>query len=181
MAVPEKLPERPVAGHAKSAKAGKYLTFQLSDEIYGIELLVVQEIIGMMKVTRIPGAPIDVRGVINLRGKVIPVVDLRQKFNLEETEDTPMTCITVVQTGQRGTTGIVVDLVREVMNVEDSQIEPPPAFGNGYADNNFILALAKVGNDVVTLLDIEKILADDIQAIDCESGSEDALTVMDEM
>ena len=149
------------------AEAGKYLTFQLSSEVYGIEILRVHEIIGMMKITRMPKAPREIRGVINLRGKVIAVVDLRLKFDMEPIADTEKTCICVVQTsldGKAVTIGIVVDNVREVLNVTDSQMEPAPSFGSAI-QNDFILGLAKVGTDVITLLDIDKVLASNSSAL----------------
>ena len=106
--------------------AGKYLTFKLAGETYGLEILKVQEIIGMMKVTKVPRTPEFIRGVINLRGKVIPVIDLRLKFAMEAAEDTERTCIIVVQVkGESGmlTMGSIVDEVSEVMNIEAEKIE----------------------------------------------------------
>ncbi len=143
------------------ARAGKYLTFQLRGEIYGLEILKVQEIIGMMKVTRVPRTPAFIRGVINLRGKVIPVVDLRLKFSMESQADTEKTCIIVVQVIREGglkiTMGMLVDEVAEVVNIESSQIEPTPELGAGI-DTDFILGIGKVGQKVVMLLDIDKVL-----------------------
>jgi len=144
-----------------AAKAGKYLTFQLGKEVYGIEILKVQEIIGMMPVTRMPRTPEFVRGVINLRGKVIPVIELRLKFGLETREDTDRTCIVVVQVaGSAGTVtmGLLVDEVSEVLNVLQEQIEAPPSFGAG-VDIDFILGMGKVGQKVVMLLDADKVLS----------------------
>lgn len=144
-----------------AAKAGKYLTFQLGKEVYGIEILKVQEIIGMMPVTRMPRTPEFVRGVINLRGKVIPVIELRLKFGLETREDTDRTCIVVVQVaGNAGTVtmGLLVDEVSEVLNVLQEQIEAPPSFGAG-VDIDFILGMGKVGQKVVMLLDADKVLS----------------------
>lgn len=147
----------------KTAKAGKYLTFQLGKEIYGIEILKVQEIIGMMPVTHVPRTPEFVRGVINLRGKVIPVIELRRKFGLEGTADTERTCIVVVQvTWAAGTVtmGLLVDEVSEVLNVTGDQIEPAPSFGPA-VDTDFILGMGKVGQKVVMLLDVDRVLAAD--------------------
>jgi purine-binding chemotaxis protein CheW len=143
------------------AKAGKYLTFQLGKEVYGIEILKVQEIIGMMPVTRVPKTPEFVRGVINLRGKVIPVIELRLKFGLERREDTDRTCIVVVQVAASGVTvtmGLLVDEVSEVLNVGQEQIEAAPSFGDG-VDTDFILGMGKVGQKVVMLLDADKVLS----------------------
>lgn len=141
--------------------SGKYLTFGLASEQYGLKILKVQEIIGIMDVTRIPKAPGFVRGVINLRGKVIPVVDLRLKFEMEGREDTERTCIIVTQVAQnshRVTMGIIVDDVSEVIDIDGSQIEPPPEFGAS-VDTDFILGMGKVDKKVVMLLDVDKMLS----------------------
>ena len=142
-------------------KAGKYLTFELKGEIYGLEILKVQEIIGMMSVTRVPKTPEFIRGVINLRGRVIPVIDLRLKFGLEQVPDTERTCIIVVQFSQGAsacTMGVIVDEVSEVINIESGQIEETPAFGAG-VDTDFILGIGKVGQKVVMLLDVDRVLS----------------------
>ncbi len=142
--------------------AGKYLTFGLGDEEYGLEILKVQEIIGLMAITRVPRSPAFVRGVINLRGKVIPVVDLRLKFGMEQVDDTEKTCIIVVQVSQSDsdvTMGIIVDQVSEVLDVMASQIEPTPELG-GDVSTDFILGMGKVGDKVVMLLDVNKVLTD---------------------
>jgi purine-binding chemotaxis protein CheW len=159
MAVDTTLTQEAVAG--KLAKAGKYLTFNMGREVYGIEILKVQEIIGMMTVTRVPKTPAFVRGVVNLRGKVIPVIDLRLKFVLEHRDDTDRTCIIVVQVGLNGVSvvmGLIVDEVSEVLNVLAEQIEAAPSFG-GKVDTEFILGMGKVGQKVVMLLDVDKVLA----------------------
>jgi purine-binding chemotaxis protein CheW len=145
--------------------AGKYLTFQLGKESYGIGILKVQEIVGVMPVTRMPKMPGFVRGLVNLRGKVIPVFDLRLKFGLESREDTERTCIIVVrlslgavESGEEAVTlGIIVDEVNEVVDVPGNQIEPAPAFGT-LVDVSFLLGVGKVGNKVVMLLDADRIL-----------------------
>lgn len=146
--------------------AGKYLTFQLGKEIYGIGILKVQEIVGVMPVTRMPKMPTFVRGLVNLRGKVIPVFDLRLKFGLDGRDDTERTCIIVVQLAldaegasqdQRITLGIIVDEVNEVVDVAAGQIEPPPVFGSA-VDVSFLLGVGKVGPKVVMLLDADRIL-----------------------
>ncbi len=141
-------------------RAGKYLTFKLIEEEYGLEILKVQEIIGIMNVTRVPKMPDHVRGVINLRGKIIPVVDLRLKFGLDSQEDTERTCIIVVQIShgkQQVTTGVIVDEVSEVLDVAEDQIEDAPSFGAS-VDTEFILAMGKVGKKVIMFLDIDKVL-----------------------
>ena len=148
--------------------AGKYLTFKLDVEEFGLEILKVQEIIKMMDITRVPRTPAFVRGVINLRGKVIPVVDLRLKFGMEARAGTDKTCIIVV-TVKKATgavvMGIIVDEVSEVLDVVGSSIEPPPEFG-GAVDTSFILGMGKVGERVVTLMDVDRVLTgEDVAAV----------------
>lgn len=140
-------------------KEGKYLTFSLAGEEYGIGILKVKEIIGMMPVTSIPQAPYFIKGVINLRGKVIPVTDLRLKFGLSEGKTTDRTCIIVVEIGENGRQvqmGIVVDSVSEVLNVKAGEIEETPSFGTS-VETEFILGMAKVEGRVEILLDIDKV------------------------
>jgi purine-binding chemotaxis protein CheW len=142
--------------------AGKYLTFQLDSEVYGLEILKVQEIIGVMRVTPVPRTPDFIRGVVNLRGKVIPITDLRKKFGMESIPDTERTCIIVAQIS-RGlgaiTMGIIVDEVSEVLDVQASQLEAPPSFGTS-VDTEFLLAMGKVGQKVILLLDVNRVLTD---------------------
>ena len=140
--------------------SGKYLTFDLAEEEYGLEILRVREIIGMMEITPVPRTPDYVRGVINLRGKVIPVIDLRLKFGLPYKEPDDRTCVIVVEVMSEGTTvqmGIVVDRVNEVVDVKGAEVEPTPNFGVSL-DTTFILGMAKVGNKVKILLDIDRVL-----------------------
>lgn len=142
-------------------RAGKYLTFDLASEEYGLEILKVQEIIGIMAVTRVPRTPEFIRGVINLRGKVIPVVDLRLKFGMETKEDTRRTSIVVVQVTRQGrqvVMGVIVDDVSEVVDIDGASIEPAPEFGAN-VDTEFILGVAKINQKVVMLLDVDKILS----------------------
>ncbi len=141
-------------------RPGKYLTFQLDSEEYGFEILKVREIIGLMEITPVPGTPDYIRGVINLRGKVIPVINLRQKFGMEMTEDTKETCVVVldVKAGNGSIlTGVVVDAVSEVLDVKAEQIEETPSFG---ADVNldFIMGIGKIKDEVKMLIDIDKII-----------------------
>jgi len=146
---------------AGASLAGKYLTFKLADEEYGLEILKVREIIGMMAITSLPRTPQFVRGVINLRGKVIPVIDLRKKFELETTDDTNLTCIIVVDVpSQNGNIqiGILVDSVSEVLDIHGSDIEGAPSFGTNI-DTAFILGMAKAKGSVKILLNIEKVLS----------------------
>lgn len=154
---------------ATESMAGKYLTFDLGEEVYGIGILKVQEIIGLMNVTKVPRTPECVRGVINLRGKVIPVMDLRLKFGMESKEDTERTCIIVVQvTWERSeiTMGILVDEVSEVVDIASAQIEDTPSFGVT-VDTDFILGMGKVNDRVIMLLDSDKVLSGaEIEAVD---------------
>ena len=141
--------------------AGKYLTFKLVDEEYGLEILKVREIIGMMAITSLPRTPPFVRGVINLRGKVIPVIDLRKKFDMETTGDTDMTCIIVVEVVSKSSSiqiGILVDSVSEVLDIRGEDIEDAPSFGTNI-DTAFILGMAKAKGAVKILLNIEKVLS----------------------
>ncbi len=151
-----------------SEREGKYLTFILAGEEYGIGILKIKEIIGMMTITNIPQTPPFVKGVINLRGKVIPVIDLRLKFGMEPMEYTDRTCIIVVEIKSESgdvRIGIVVDTVSEVLNIRGGEIENAPAFGTD-VNTNFILGMAKVGGGVKILLDIDKVMnAEDLAAL----------------
>ncbi len=145
---------------AGSASGGKYLTFRLADEEFGLPIMKVQEIIGMMPVTRVPGLPPYVRGVINLRGRIHPTIDLRIKFGLPDTADTERTCIIVVEvSAERGQVnmGVIVDAVAEVLDIADGEIDSTPEFGAS-VNTEFILGLAVVKGNVKMLLDIERIL-----------------------
>ena len=145
---------------AMGNKEGKYLTFSLAGEEYGIGILKVKEIIGMMPVTAVPRTPGHVRGVINLRGKVIPVVDLRLKFGMEEMDNSERTCIIVVEIGGAAgsvLTGIVVDAVSEVLNIKGGDIEDAPAFGSKL-NTDYILGMAKMNGGVKILLDIDRVM-----------------------
>jgi purine-binding chemotaxis protein CheW len=139
---------------------GKYLTFALGNEGYGLQILKVREIIGWLEITALPQTAAYVKGVINLRGQVIVVVDLRAKFGMEAAQRTDQTCIIVVETQQDRRivrTGIIVDHVSEVQEIASGQIEPPPAFG-GSVETDFLLGMGKVGEAVKILLDIDKVL-----------------------
>ncbi len=139
----------------KAEHAGKYLTFFLSNEEYGLKILTVHEIIGLMPVTRVPRTPDFILGVINLRGKVIPVVDLRIRFGMPVTESQDV-CIIVVQV--RGIQmGIVVDRVSEVVNIVGEEIEAPPSFGVD-VPTDFLLGIGKSQGRVKMLLDIDHVL-----------------------
>ncbi|MFO7932270.1 MAG: chemotaxis protein CheW [Thermodesulfobacteriota bacterium] len=143
--------------------AGKYLTFNLGNEGYGLEILKVQEIIGMQEITKIPRTPAYVKGVINLRGRVIPVIDLRLKFGMQEQELTRKTCIILVKVQKDDTSlvmGIIVDEVSEVLNISGDQIEAAPSLGSR-VDTRFILGMAKTESAVKILLDIDKVLSEE--------------------
>ena len=145
---------------AMADKEGKYLTFTLADEEYGIGILRIKEIIGMMPITTIPQTPEFVKGVINLRGKVIPVVDLRLRFGMGSIDYTERTCIIVVEiAGQAGTVmiGIVVDAVSEVLNIKGEDIEDTPTFGTKL-NTEYIMGMAKMEGAVKILLDIGRVL-----------------------
>jgi purine-binding chemotaxis protein CheW len=144
-------------------REGKYLTFSLAGEEYGIGILKIKEIIGMMPITTVPQTPGFVKGVVNLRGKVIPVIDLRLRFGMGGIEYTERTCIIVVEIdGQSGTVqiGIVVDSVSEVLNVRAEDIEDTPAFGTKL-NTEYILGMAKMEGGVKILLDIDRVLSTD--------------------
>ncbi len=146
---------------AMTEKEGKYLTFTIADEEYGIGILKIKEIIGMMPITSVPQTPDYVKGVINLRGKVIPVVDLRRRFGMEEIAYTDRTCIIVVEIqGESGMVmiGIVVDSVSEVLNIKGEEIEATPAFGTRL-NTDYILGMAKMEGGVKILLDIDRVLS----------------------
>lgn len=142
------------------SRAGKYLTFRLGREEFGIQVLRVKEIMGVQDITPVPGMPPHLKGVINLRGKIIPVVDLRLKFGFPDAPFTQTTCIVVVQVIQDGdlaVIGLIVDSVSEVLNLAGSDIEDPPDFGEG-VEMPFVLGIAKFKGTVKILLKIEEVL-----------------------
>ena len=145
-----------------NAAQGKYLTFTLADEQYGIGILKVKEIIGTMPITPVPRTPDSIKGVVNLRGKVIPIMDLRTKFGLPSQQHTDRACIVVVELEQPGgsmTTGIIVDSVSEVLNIQGEQIEPAPDFGIESGATDYIVGMAKTDDGVKILMDIDKVLS----------------------
>ncbi len=155
-----------------TALAGKYLTFRLAGEDYGLEILKVKEIIGLMNITRVPRLPECIRGVINLRGKVIPVMDLRAKFRMPQVPDTAETCIVVVDVAREDSPvmmGVVVDSVSEVLNIAGADIEDAPSFGAS-VNTDFLLGIAKSRERVILLLDIEQVVStEELRAIRQES------------
>jgi purine-binding chemotaxis protein CheW len=148
-------------------KDGKYLTFTMANEEYGIGILKIKEIIGMMPITTVPQTPEFVKGIINLRGKVIPVIDLRLRFGIKAIDYTERTCIIVVEIEGNAETiqiGIVVDAVSEVLNVHEANIEETPTFGTKLR-TDYILGMAKMEGGVKILLDIDKVLNPDEVAV----------------
>ena len=151
------------------AQAGKYLTFTLGRESYGIAVLKIREIIRHTHITEVPQMPAYVKGVLNLRGKIIPIVDLRAKFGLAQTPTTERTCIIVVQvtlaSGTKSPMGLIVDAVEEVANLAQADIEETPDFGTTLA-TDYLLGMAKVKGGVKALLDIDRVVnADELQGI----------------
>lgn len=157
MTVPQALP--PIAPNL-GKRAGKYLIFCLGKEEFGAEVMKVREIMGLQEITSIPQVPAYVKGVINLRGKVIPVIDLRVKFEMEPEEYTPRTCIVVMRTRQTDEDlliGMIVDGVVEVLNLMACDVEDTPDFGQGVA-TPYVTGMAKVKGTVKILLDIDQVL-----------------------
>lgn len=134
----------------------KYLTFSLAEEVYAIDISYVIEIIGILKITKVPDMPPFIKGVINLRGKVIPVMDVRARFNLPAREYDERTCVVVVHVAANAM-GLVVDHVNEVMDIPAGQVEPPPA-GNGIADRRYVKGIGKIEDEVKILLDVESLV-----------------------
>lgn len=150
---------------AATADSGQFLTFTLKNEEYGIEILKVQEIKGFSKITPIPNAPVFVRGVMNLRGTVVPIIDLRARFSMNEKDYDQFTVIIVVNVGSR-VVGLVVDTVSDVLNIPTDQIaEPPELAGNG--DSSCITGMGKLGERIIMLLDIGRLVgADNLAGFD---------------
>lgn len=151
------------AGRTLLDKEGKYLTFALGSEEYGLEVLKVREIIGYMEITPVPRTSQHIKGTINLRGQLIPVIDLCARFGMETTETTEETCIIVVEVSQGGrefSIGIVVDRVQEVLDIAGESIEEAPQVGST-VDTSFILGIGRVGESVKILLDINMVFAGD--------------------
>ncbi|MBP7461310.1 MAG: purine-binding chemotaxis protein CheW [Candidatus Delongbacteria bacterium] len=136
----------------------KYLTFRISNEDYAIEIRHVTEIIGIQRITEVPDTPHYVRGIINLRGKVIPVIDVRTRFNLPDKEYGDRTCIIVVNLNDSAT-GLIVDEVSEVLSIPEKSIDPPPKTNKG-AKSRYINGIGKISDQVKILLNIDHILND---------------------
>lgn len=149
----------------EDTQKGRFLTFAIGEEVYGIEIKNVTEIISIQRITEAPELPDYIKGIINLRGKIIPVLDVRLRFKKESKEYSERTCIIVVKIGDNSV-GLIVDSVAEVTTITENNIVPPPDVNTGYF-NKYIKGIGKVGNDVKLLLDCSRILSDE----DCESLS----------
>lgn len=143
----------------EDTQKGKYLIFSIDDENYGIEIQYVTEIIGIQTITEVPGLPDYVKGIINLRGKIIPVMDVRLRFNKETREYNDRTCIIVVDI-QGMSVGLIVDSVSEVVTINDSDISEVPHMNQSYK-NRYVKNIGKIGNEVRLLLDCDKLLTDE--------------------
>jgi len=148
-------------------EGGKFLTFFLGDEEYAIEILKVQEIIGLMKITPVPRMPDYIRGVLNLRGKIVPVMNLRTRFGLEEIEDTDETCIIVIQ-HEEYLMGVLVDKVSEVVDISTSDIEEVPSVGAG-EQSEYLSGIGKIDDSVKMIIEVHKVLFDVPEAVLQES------------
>jgi purine-binding chemotaxis protein CheW len=156
--------QSPIARSSSARTLGstqRYLTFRLADETYAVRVLGVQEILQLPPITWIPQLPAHLRGVLNLRGRIIPVIDMRQRFGLTSVEDNSRTCVVVVQieSARRGKLhmGLVVDAVEEVVQIPDEEIAATPEFG-GAVDTAFLLGIAKIKGSVTALLDLDRVL-----------------------
>ena len=147
-------------------EGNQYLTFLLQEEQFGLDILCVQEIKGYSRVTQIPNMPDYIKGAMNLRGSVVPIIDLRRKFQMPVVDYNKFTVVIVVNMGTK-IIGLVVDAVSDVLNVDESNIDAPPDFGDGF-DTSFIKGMAKVGDNLITLLNIERLL--DIDSIVMDSN-----------
>ena len=150
----------------------QYLTFKLADEIFAFDVAKVREILELVSITKVPQTPEFMRGVINLRGSVVPVIDLRLNFGMQCTEDTVNTCIIVVEVNLNEEAiilGVLADSVQEVVEMEPDLIEPPPRLGTRL-NTEFIKGMGKVDNDFVMILDIDKVFSAD-ELVDLQGGS----------
>lgn len=149
----------------EDTQKGKYLTFLLDKEVYAIEIKYVTEIIGFQPITEVPELPDYIKGIINLRGKIIPVMDVRLRFKKQPAEYNDRTCIIVIDV-QNISVGLIVDNVSEVLSISDDSIVPPPDISRG-TENRYIKAIGKVENDVKLILDCNKLLSDkDVENLD---------------
>ena len=142
----------------EDTQKGKYLTFLLDKEVYAIEIRFVTEIIGIQPITQVPGLPDYIKGIINLRGKIIPVMDVRLRFKKKPVDYNDRTCIIVIDI-ENISIGLIVDNVSEVLSISDENIVSPPEMNRGY-ENNYIKAIGKVENDVKLIVDCMELLSD---------------------
>jgi len=147
-----------VVGQEEDTQKGKFLTFTLGNEAYGLEIKYVTEIIGIQEITKVPELPEYIIGIINLRGKIIPVMDVRLRFNKSFREYNDRTCIIVIDIKDISV-GLIVDEVSEVLTIQDKEIVPPPDFNKDFS-NRYIKGIGKVGNEVKLLLNCSKLLND---------------------
>jgi purine-binding chemotaxis protein CheW len=143
----------------EDTQKGKFLTFSIDKEVYGIEILYVTEIIGIQAITQLPELSEHIKGIINLRGKIIPVIDVRLRFRKPAIEYNDRTCIIVIDIREISV-GLIVDTVAEVLNIAEEDIVPPPDNKTGF-HNRYIKGIGKVGNEVKLILDCDKLLSDD--------------------
>ena len=157
---------------AEISETVQYLTFKLADEVFAFDVAKVREILEITTITKVPQTPDFMRGVINLRGSVVPVIDLKLSFAMARTEQTINTCIIVVEVILDGETiilGVLADSVQEVVEMEPDLIEPPPKLGTKL-NTEFIRGMGKVGNTFVMILDIDKVFSKD-QLADLQEGT----------
>lgn len=142
---------------------GRYLTFAVGEEVFGIEIRYVTEIIGIQPITQLPEAPEHIKGVINLRGRIVPVVDVRLKFKKPSMEYNDRTCVIVVEANDL-VAGLIVDQVAEVLSIADADVVPPPEY-SATAHNSYIRGIGKADGNVKLLLDCEKLFRADEEAV----------------
>jgi purine-binding chemotaxis protein CheW len=156
----------------EDTQKGKYLTFLLGKEAYAIEIKFVTEIIGIQPITEVPELPVYVKGIINLRGKIIPVMDVRLRFKKKPVDYNDRTCVIVIDV-LNISVGLIVDNVSEVLSISDENIVPPPEMNRG-SENKYIKAIGKVENDVKLILDCEKLMSDkEVEAISQKANNID--------
>lgn len=174
-------PEKPVngiAGSGKDANADgrEFLTFKLGDEEYGVDILKVQEIRSYDTVTRLPAAPDYIKGVINLRGTIVPIVDMRLRFKMEQAAYNEFTVMIMLSVGER-IIGLIVDGVSDVISLADDQIRPPPDMSAGALDTRFVTGLGSVDERLLILVDIEALMGSEGLALADDLATDDAETM----
>jgi len=145
---------------SEDTQKGKYMTFQSGNECYGIAINYVNEIIGIQSITAVPETDEYIRGLINLRGKIIPVIDVRLRFRQEPIEYTDRTCIIVINV-KNVVVGLIVQTIAEVVSIDDQEIEPPPSLGGASTNSKYVYGIGKIGDNVKLLLDPEKLISDE--------------------